>query len=171
MPLTGNGLPYPVRTGVPPDVQKDIKDLADALDPYVGDTPGARLLQNNVQSVPNATVAPLVFDTPDQLRGGMTVGASGVIVPRAGWYAVSAASRWASNATGSRQVRIVQNTSTRAIDVDSAASGSASRTIGCILYCGVGDEVLVHVYQSSGGALGTFPDHGMPFLTVAWLGR
>lgn len=38
MPLTGNGLPYPVRVGVPPDVQKDIKDLADALDPYVGDT-------------------------------------------------------------------------------------------------------------------------------------
>lgn len=35
MPDTTNGLPYPVRTGVPPDVQNDIKKLAEAVDPTI----------------------------------------------------------------------------------------------------------------------------------------
>lgn len=35
MPNTTNGLPYPVRVGVQPDVQNDIKLLAEALDPMV----------------------------------------------------------------------------------------------------------------------------------------
>ncbi len=38
MPNTTNGLPYPARTGVPPDAQADLLALALALDPLAQDT-------------------------------------------------------------------------------------------------------------------------------------
>lgn len=171
MATTDNGLPYPTMVQAP-DVPYWLQQLAEALDPHVADIPGAYLRADEAQNVDNATVTTLVWDVTEHLRGGMTLGSSGVIVPRAGWYAVDASARWASNASGSRQLRIMQNGTVRCAGVEIPnATGGFSHTVSHTLYCDVGDELSTMVYQSSGGVLATSPNFGMPYLSVVRVGR
>lgn len=170
MPLTANGLPYPVRVGVPPDVQKDFEDLALALDPYVGETPGAWLMQTSAQTISNGVVTPLTFQVIDQLRGGVTIGSSGLVVPRVGWYVASAGIRWEGNTTGSRQIRLNLNGATLATDAAVPPSGGFSHTVSQPIFCStVGDEIVAAGYQTSGGNLATSPSFGVYF-SLVWVG-
>lgn len=137
----------------------------------VGDIPGGHLAAASNQTLPNASVTTLTLGTTVALRGGMSIGTSGLVVPRDGWYTITGSVRWVGNATGSRQVRINYNGTPVMSDVVTAMTSSAfAHSCMVSMYCEAGDEFSVAAYQSSGGNLDTSVNFGSPHLSVVWNG-
>jgi len=93
-----------------------------------------------------------------------------VTVP--GLYLVTFSCSWASNATGYRQLAIMQGAVYRFVERRNPLNGVATlATISGILDCAVGDEIIIEVYQNSGGNLNlTASSEHENALTVAYLG-
>src|SRR5690606_1446750 len=140
------------------------------LDAQIWEIPGGHLIASSNQTITNATVTPLNLDTTVALRGGMTIGPSGLIVPRDGWYTITASVRWSGNASGSRQVRINHNGTPVLSEVITPPTGGVAHGISLSTYCEAGDELTVVGYQSSGGNLDTSANFGSPHLSVVWNG-
>lgn len=65
MPTTDQGLPYPERTGEPPDVQNDLRLLAEALDPTVAAAAQLRTGQVSISYGGAASASTTItFDPP-----------------------------------------------------------------------------------------------------------
>src|SRR5690606_1400397 len=137
----------------------------------VGVVPGGDLTAAANQSIPHAAVTALTLGTTVALRGGMTIGSNSLVVPRDGWYTITASARWQSNNSGARQVRIQRNGATVMTDV-TTGSGAGTFAHSCSLstYCEAGDEFAVSAYQSSGGDLDISVNLGSPHLSVVWNG-
>lgn len=140
------------------------------LDAQIWEIPGGHLTASSNQTLTNGTVTTLTLDTTVALRGGMTIGASGLVVPRDGWYTVSASVRWNANTSGSRQARINHNGSPVLSDVVSPLPGAFAHGCSLTLYCEAGDELSAAAYQSSGANLTTSANFGSPHLSVVWNG-
>src|SRR5690606_5302466 len=140
------------------------------LDAQIWEIPGGHLTAASNQTLPNNTLTTLTLGTTVALRGGMTIGPSGLIVPRDGWYTITASVRWAGNTSGSRQVRINHNGSPVLSDVATPPTGAFAHSLALSTYCEAGDEISVSTYQSSGGNLDTSVNFGSPHLSVVWNG-
>lgn len=140
------------------------------LDAQIWEIPGGHLVASSNQAIPNGTVTNLTLDTTVALRGGMTIGPSGLIVPRDGWYTITGSVRWAGNTSGSRQLRLQHNGSPVLSDVIIPPAGGVAHSISLSMYCEAGDEISVSGYQSSGGNLDTSVNFGSPHLSVVWNG-
>lgn len=137
----------------------------------VGDIPGGHLQAAGNESIPTATVTTLTLGTTVALRGGMSIGTSGLVVPRDGWYTATASVRWASNSSGTRQVRIRLNGTDVMSRVDTnMGTGTFAQTCSLSTYCEAGDEFAVACWQSTGGGLNTAAGIGSPHLSVVWNG-
>lgn len=136
----------------------------------VGDVPGGHLAAASNQTIPNASVTTLTLGTTVALRGGMAIGSGGLVVPRDGWYTVTASVRWGGSASGSRQLRINHNGTPVLSDVATPPSGGFAQSCALSLYCEAGDEIVAAGYQSSGGNLDTSANFGSPHLSVVWNG-
>ena len=141
------------------------------LDAQIWEIPGGHLTATSNQSIPHGTVTTLTLGTTVALRGGMTIGSNSLVVPRDGWYTITASARWQSNNSGARQVRIQRNGATVMTDV-TTGSGAGTFAHSCSLstYCEAGDEFAVSAYQSSGGDLDISVNLGSPHLSVVWNG-
>ncbi len=174
MPNTTNGLPFPVREGVEPDVQKHIKDLAEAVDPWLGKqtaVAGRRYGGDN-PSLANATVVPYPFTNgSSDYTGGVTAAANGgIAVPVAGWYSLVAALRWGNDTTGTRQTRLTINGTTVAVRVE-PASTQVSQFVNIVAPLAAGDVVGMSAYHSNGTTISPSANLGLPLLAVALMGR
>lgn len=144
------------------------------LDAQIWEIPGGRIIADSNQTIPHATVTNLTLSNVVTLRGGMTVGSSGLVVPRDGWYTVTGSVRWGTSGTGTRQLRILHNGSIAVSDGLNAegANRGISQVAAVSVYCEAGDAFRLAVYQSSGGDLDTSysPTWNAPHLTVVWNG-
>src|SRR5690606_40669340 len=68
----------------------------------------------------------VTLDNVATLRGGMTVGSNGLIVPRDGWYTITGSVRWGSSNVGTRQMRLYNNNVIMVSDAINARSEDRS---------------------------------------------
>jgi len=126
------------------------------------DTIGPNICQvtgSGTQSIPDTTWTELNWDTDliDPCGLHSPTSNNSTIFPKTpGWYRLTALANFASNVTGSRQIRFLKNGNV--IDRSTAASGgsSASATVlftSVMIYVDDGDNLRSEVYQSSSGAL------------------
>jgi hypothetical protein len=138
--------------------------------------PIAQLVQATVQSVPNAAVAVVLFDSSvtDSYGGhSNTLNNTRYTAQVSGWYFVSGIVGFAANSTGVRVARLAKNgTAVIYFDAWSAAvvtNNATSAGTSGILFLAAGDYVELDCFQTSGGALSTIligPQSGM---SVYWL--
>lgn len=131
------------------------------------------------QTLPNNLATFIVWDSTVidtvQAMNQYTNGSNSCIIIVPGWYEVCATVNFAANATGRREVFIVQNQtgSLRAI-APAAVRGTASSPTGvstsAVFWCGQGDAIAVKAYQDSGGALNTSLTFGGSHLSLRFLG-
>lgn len=144
------------------------------LDAQIWEIPGGRITASGGQTIPHATVTTLTLSNVVTLRGGMTVGSNGLIVPRDGWYTVTGSVRWGSHNTGTRQMRLLHNGTILVSDAINAEGANRGVTQGTSVsaYFEAGDEIWLSAYQSSGGDLDTAysPSFNAPHLSVVWNG-
>ena len=173
MPTTTNyGFYSPPLTGVTPNVPRDTKTLADAVDvalkaeetariaadAKIG-TPSVDVIANAVQSLANATEVTITYNTAISNPDGMWSSGGNITIPTGGGglYAINLGFSYAGNATGARIVLIkVNGTTVRSWTV---TTGSAAAFTGMLPYwrrLSAADVVTMALYQSSGGSLNTF---------------
>ena len=121
--------------------------------------PCARVYHNVDQSIPNASVTVIAFNSEMFDNDGIhdnVVDNERLTCKTAGKYLVVGQVQWDSNAVGRRQIGILKNGTIVAI----AESGSVpdaghkpSQIVSTICDLAVGDYVKLRVYQSSGGSL------------------
>jgi hypothetical protein len=122
---------------------------------------GCRVNRSTAQTISNATQTAISFDTVDfDTTSFVNIGANPtrVTVPsgQGGKYICMANLRWDSNATGSRQIRINKNGSTRvAWSIVPAISGSICiMSVSSVIMTLIATDYLeMFVYQDSGGNL------------------
>src|SRR5690606_4490845 len=140
----------------------------------VGSIPGGRLTATGSQTIPNATVTTVTLGNVATLRGGMTVGSNGLVIPRDGWYTITGSIRWTSSNAGTRQMRLYNNNVIMVSDGLNAegASRGITQVATVSWYCEMGDEISLSCYQSSGGNLDTSysTTWNAPHLSVVWNG-
>lgn len=144
------------------------------LDAQTWEIPGGRLVASDNQDIPHATVTTITLNDVATLRGGMTVGPNGLIVPRDGWYTITGSVRWGSSDSGTRQIRLYNNNVIMVSDAVNAEGANRGVAQGSSVswYCEAGDEIRLAAYQSSGGVLNTAysASFNAPHLSVVWNG-
>lgn len=120
---------------------------------------GADIFLGVDQSIPNNAATEIAFDSETEDTSAYhAVGASSIVVPAglAGFYVVAAQARFAVNATGARELRILVNGAVQAgVGTDSPADagwrGSAVVAVPLV----AGDVITADLFQNSGAALST----------------
>jgi hypothetical protein len=142
----------------------------------IGPAKVARVTLSGDQSLTSATTTTIAWtaETVDVQGWHDTVTNNGrVTVDRTGTYLVHAALKFASNATGRREIGIRHSAGTtlRAFKARTADSGfSHHMDVSTTVLMTAGDYVYVEAYQSSGGALAVVADDTTTFLEVVYLG-
>lgn len=124
---------------------------------------GIRAVRNTAQSIPNASWTRIVLNTliseskPASMPSQWDSVNGHFVVRQSGWYALSAAATFDTNATGYRFVGIAKNNSVTNTLVNSgimALNGVASCiVVSTVAYLVAGDTVSLWVTQNSGGNL------------------
>ena len=174
MPTTTNyGFYSPPLTGVTPNVPRDTKTLADAVDvalkaeetariaadAKIG-TPSVDVIANAVQSMASSTEVTITYNTANSNPDSMWSSGGDITIPAGGTglYMINLGYSFAANATGSRIVLIkVNGTTARAWAI--AGAGVNANLTGMLPYwrrLSAGDVVTMAQYQSSGGSLNTY---------------
>lgn len=123
-----------------------------------GYTQGARVYNSTNQSINNATLTAVAFDSEDydtdNIHDNVTNN-SRLTCKTAGKYMIFANGEYASNATGLRYIQIRLNgTVLKVVFVALAVSGGDTRiATGCVINMAVNDYVEFIAFQTSGGAL------------------
>jgi hypothetical protein len=137
--------------------------------------PAARAKATVVQAVPNDTPVAVILDDEELDQPGTIFGgnATTFVVPTDGVYALSAQVGWSPDADGARQIDIVRNDASVAVQ-QVAPVGSGSPTIqhlATVARLAQGDEITLQALQTSGNALNTSAsDAGYAYLALHWLG-
>lgn len=141
--------------------------------------PIARMRNSTTQTAATSTYTALTWDTEDfdTVGGHSTVTNTSrytVQTGYAGYYRVTGAITWASNATGRRTATIAVNGTNKAgTETNSGAAGSANPwTIftQAILLLAVGDYVELVGWQNSGGNLATaITGSSESYLEIQWI--
>lgn len=144
------------------------------LDAQTWEIPGGRIVAATNQDIPHATVTTITLSNVATLRGGMTVGSSGLIVPRDGWYTITGSVRWGSSDTGTRQMRLYNDGTIMVSDAINAegANRGVTQVASVSWFCEAGNEIWLSAYQSSGNVLNTAysASFNAPHLSVVWNG-
>lgn len=137
--------------------------------------PHARLRHSTTQSIPNATLTAMAFDTEDaDTDGGHSTVTNNHLytAQTAGVYHCDVVAAWVANANGKRHVEILANgvtvhgASSFPAVINTAHNGHVSFAVPM----SVGDTVAARVYQDSGGALNvTNASNGGQRMTLTWL--
>lgn len=139
-------------------VASDILPAADLN--AVTNPPRCRIYNSANISLTSGTTAALTFDT-EAFDNGMhstSVNPSRITCPTdgAGWYHIGGCVRFAANATGYREIKIVLNGS-QDIHIsrllNNGGTDDVRATIHTFYPLSVGDYVELHATQNSGGAL------------------
>lgn len=122
--------------------------------------PLAVLRQSSTQSVPNAAYTAILLDAEDIDRdsGHSTVtNTSKYVCQTPGWYSDQATLSYASNATGLRiagfNVNGVDINRSQQVPTVSTGGSATVLTTTCTVYLNALDNIELHGYQTSGGAL------------------
>lgn len=185
MPTTTNyGFYSPPLTGVTPNVPRDVKTLADAVDVALKAEEVARIaatsindfgdrFQGTAQTLTTSTVTKVNFDTAVTMSG-ITWNATDLefVIARAGRYQVNAQVTFAGNATGARLVylHVAGNLARRNGQNGQATGDYNGIDISKGVKCAVGDRIRVSAFQSSGGNLATIAINQQTFCDVSYLG-
>lgn len=178
MPTTINyGFYTPPLTGVTPDIPRDTKTLADAVDLALKAEETARIAgdatvsssrtQGTAQSFTSGSWAAITFNTMelDEIPWATDLWT----VPTAGYYQINAGLMFASNSTGVRAVRIVVAGTVKAINQGSGTGTGVTLSRGLKLEAG--HTVQIQGYQNSGGALALAVSAGANYGDVTRMGR
>lgn len=125
--------------------------------PKLATQPRARVTHSVAQSIPDTTLTILAFDTErfdtDNIHDTVTNN-DRLTCQTAGTYIILGGIRFASNATGYRQVRVYKNTTIISYTLLTTVSGNPTAVpVATLTDMAVGDFVQIRVTQSSGGAL------------------
>ena len=144
--------------------------------PKIGAQPMARAFHNAAQSVANNTVSTLAFNSErydtDTIHDNST-NSERLTCKTAGKYGIWVNIRWASNATGVRDLSLVLSagpTTIANVNQDSNDTGVHSMSLYTEYVMAVNEYVTVAVFQDSGGALNVdsasafTPEFGMHWL-------
>lgn len=145
---------------------------------------GARIGNENGQSVPNSTNTDRHYDTVIFDTGGMAnLGSNDRIltVPTTGWYTIASEADYANNTTGRRINLVYVNgyyaagTGTGIASFSMNAIGGTGRTsvpVASLYYLTAGDFISTGTFQNSGGSLseGGPGAGGSSYLAAALLG-
>lgn len=120
----------------------------------------ARVYNTGNLSINNTTFTDLTFDSErwdDAAFHSTSSNTARLTIPQPGRYAIGACVRFAVNATGHRQVRLLVDGSTEIARVSQMAVTTGSiatmMEVFSVSELGAGQYVTVQVYQDSGGAL------------------
>ena len=119
---------------------------------------GCRVRKSANQSIPNATVTTVTWDTEDYDTDTMhdnVTNNTRLTIQTAGKYLIVAQSNWASNNTGTRIARIRKNgvDYLASFEQPSNLANEASAAVSLVANFIAGDYLEFTVYQDSGGAL------------------
>lgn len=183
MPTTTNyGFYSPPLTGVTPNVPRDTKTLADAVDVALKAEETARIaatarvsssrLHAAATSIPNTTFTTIPFDTVelDEIPWDNTN--KRFTVTAAGYYVIHAGILFAASSAGIRQIRILKNAAAAASVVSHPVSASSgfSVQIARTLKLAASDTITVQAYQNTGGALVLSPTGAQVFVDITQIG-
>lgn len=151
---------------------------ATALDSErVWDPPACRVHHSAVQSIPNNTETPLLFNSKRYDTDSMhstSVNTSRITLNTAGLYVVSGNIQWAANATGPRQIGIRLNGGTYlAIELDPSAGASIvhQQNVTTVYKFAATNYVELVAYQASGAALNSnAAGNYSPEFSATWIG-
>lgn len=146
-----------------------------ASNTFLTTVPTAEVYQSVSQNIPNGAFTAVTMDSSILDTDGQhsnSVNPSRVVCQVAGWYSVSGAIGYLTNATGARGAVIYKNGAalTQSTGTITAASNALHvATAGeFLVQLAVGDYVELYAWQNSGGALGTAGSGYYPFLYVRW---
>jgi len=174
--------PYPELTD-PPDGAGQIKALANAIDTSLKqlidplNAPALTVVHQTVaQNIPTATTTPISFDAEDIDTTDMhstSTNPSRLTCKKAGWYRLTGAISFTSNATGRRFanwfINGVQVPHT-AIGLVPTAANSYVAAATDIIRLALNDYVELRGYQDSGAQLTTIGSSGnRPFATAQYI--
>lgn len=121
---------------------------------------GARVRHSVAQSIPNATITALAFDSERYDTDGFhdpATNNSRLTIPagEGGTYFLAGAVGFVSNATGERQFRFLLNGTTllTVLEIQASSVGPVYFPLATEYELAAGDYVELVVYQNSGGAL------------------
>lgn len=122
--------------------------------------PAANVYNSGAQSIPNAAITQLLFDSEFFDNAGIHSTSSNtgrLTAPKSGVYTVSAFVGWTTNATGDRYLAIRRN-GEEAKKIAADRRGASNITgqeshVTAPLFLNAGEYVDIVVYQGSGGAL------------------
>lgn len=131
--------------------------------------------QSAAQSIPNSTTTAIAIDTTaiDTYGGHSNVtNNSRYTAMVAGYYLVIANAGYAANASGNRLVEIHQNGGgalniAQGVGLGPTTSNNGVVSTATIAFLNSGDYIEAFAYQTSGGALNTYPSQSG--LQVIWL--
>lgn len=136
----------------------------------------ARAYRSTNQTIGDSSVTTLTFDSERWDTGALHDTGSNtdrLVAPVAGKYLITAHIQWASNATGERQIRIVDSSANvMAAASQPPVSGNVTRmSIATVVDLTAADYVTVAVFQSSGGNLDvTNASRNSPEATITKVG-
>lgn len=138
----------------------NLRKLAADLEPFLFRSgSGARVYNSANISVANASFTALTFNSErwdDDSFHDTGSNTSRLTVPQPGRYLVTACVRFAANATGNRQLRLMVDGGTEVARVTAQAVTGGIATmleVETITELGAGSYFTVEAYQDSGGAL------------------
>ena len=185
MPTTTNyGFYSPPLTGVTPNVPRDTKTLADAVDAALKAEETARIAgdvtpkdfadryQNAAQTVANNTVTAVDFDTAIAMSGiTWDATAKEFVIARAGRYQVNAQVTFTPNATGLRLGYIhVNGGLMRRNGINGTTGAEVGLSLSKGLTLAVGDRIRISAFQTSGGNLSIVASNKQTIADVSYTG-
>lgn len=139
-------------------------------DGYDGRQIAAKIGKNLNQSIPNATVTKVTFNSgwsgSFDKTNSFDYTNNRFVCPSSGLYRVSGALSWGANASGIRTLEVYKNGSggTGILYSSPGSSAAEVRSNGSILVdCKAGDYLEIYAYQDSGVALNISGLNGEPF--------
>jgi hypothetical protein len=131
-------------------------------------------IYGSTQTIANNTVTPLTFTDSRWDTGGMwdSTDPNRLTCRVAGLYAIGGGVRWSANATGIRQLYVLRNNVSIAVQLTNAVTGVGQTTnmaIATHYELAVGDVMQLSVRQTSGGALDI--DGALNFSPEFWMTR
>ncbi|WP_326829675.1 hypothetical protein OIE13_05935 [Streptosporangium sp. NBC_01810] len=150
-------------------------DIRDAIN-FLLSPPLFELNHSSGISPATSTQAVMPFDTEtiDRDNGHSTVtNSSRYTSQTAGYYMISGAVGFVSNATGKREMTILVNgtTETYPCSIPGTASGFGGMIVAGRVYLAVADYVELYIWQNSGGALATNTTKGGPRFGGHWISK
>lgn len=141
------------------DLVREVWILQDADMQAAITPPSARVYHNAAQSIPNATLAALSFNSErfdtDSIHSTSS-NTSRLTCNTAGLYLITGAVAFDANAAGIRSLRVRLNGATYLANQQVNASGGgldSMLTVSTLYQMAAGDYVEMVVYQNSGGSL------------------